>query len=408
MRAALLIILTALWGAEASAQGFSALARLDPARSGIEERGAGLSLHLTLSQPVPYRVHLLAAPPRLVVDFRELDFTPLGRVDTSGLEHVVALRSGRAGPGWSRLVAELSGPFDLASAQMVTGAADGSARVELRLEPVSAEGFARSVARGAAAGAYAPPEPATEQANAPPVRPRRDGRLVVVLDPGHGGVDPGATRDGQTEAELMLAFARDLRESLLRSGDYEVILTREDDSFVSLETRLTIARRSGADLFISLHADAIEEGIAQGAQVYTLSRDASSDALSRLARRHNRDDLLGGADLSGTDDQVAQALMEIARRETEPRIEALAEALVGGLRASRVRLHKSPRGTADFSVLKLPDIPAVLLEVAFLSSPGDLAKLQRPAWRRQAAEGITAGVADWAAADARLKALIRK
>ncbi len=405
MRAAVFILLAALWGATAAAQQFTALARIDPARSGIEESGEGVLLKLTISQPVPYRVRLMADPPRLVVDFREVDFGPMGSPDVSSLEQVVALRTGRVGPGWTRLVAELSRPLGFGTVHMVTGAADGSARVEVALEPVEAERFAEQVARGERPSEVFPSPSASA---APRRRPEEGGPMVVVLDPGHGGVDPGAIRDGVTEAELMLIFARDVREALLRAGDYQVVLTREDDSFVSLETRLTIARRAGADLFLSLHADAVEEGIARGAQVYTLSDEASSEALAKLAYRHDRDDILGGADLSGTDDQVAQALLEIARRETEPRIEALAEALVGGLRASGVRLHKSPRGEADFSVLKLPDIPAVLLEAAFLSTESELDKLQSPEWRRQAADGIAAAVAAWAAEDARLKALIRQ
>ena len=259
----------ALWAVASAAQDFSALARVDPARSGIDEDSSGVALRLTISQPVPYRVRLMDEPPRLVVDFREVDFAPMGRPDVSSLEQVVALRTGRVGPGWTRLVAELSGPMGLRRAGMATGTADGSARVEISLVPTTPESFSKQVASGAAESDLFP-SPARRAA--PKARPGADdGRLVVVLDPGHGGVDPGATRDGVTEAELMLTFARDLREALLRAGDYEVVLTREDDSFVSLETRLTIARRAGADLFLSLHADAIEEGIARGAQVYTLS-----------------------------------------------------------------------------------------------------------------------------------------
>ncbi|MCO6382566.1 N-acetylmuramoyl-L-alanine amidase [Oceanicola sp. 502str15] len=409
MRAALTIIFAALCCAilasAATAQGFSGLARVDPARSGLEESGQGVTLRLTISQPVAYRVRLLADPPRLVVDFREVDFAPLGTPDLATMETVTALRTGRVGPGWTRLVAELAAPLGLDTAQMITGAADGSARVEVVLAPVSEAEFAAQVARGQGGSEAFPAPSASTPAKR---RPAPGGKLVVVLDPGHGGVDPGATRDGITEADLMLTFARDVREALLRAGDYEVVMTREDDSFVSLETRLTIARRAGAGLFLSLHADAVEEGIARGAQVYTLSDEASSEALAKLAYRHDRDDILGGADLSGTDDAVAQALLEIARRETAPRTMALARAMVGGLRGKGVRLHKHALGSADFSVLKLPDIPAVLLEAAFLSTTSELEKLQKPEWRAQAAEGIAQGVAAWAAEDARLKALIRQ
>jgi N-acetylmuramoyl-L-alanine amidase len=158
---------------------------------------------------------------------------------------------------------------------------------------------------------------------------------------------------------------------------------------------------------ISIHADALEEGSATGAQIYTLAPEASSRASELLAERHRRDDLLSGVDLSQQDDAVATALMEIARRETAPRAEALAGAIVDAFRARGVRLHKSPREQGAFSVLKAPDMPAVLLELGFMSSPGDLARLTDPTWRVTTAEALAAGIEGWRSRDATLRALRR-
>jgi N-acetylmuramoyl-L-alanine amidase len=159
------------------------------------------------------------------------------------------------------------------------------------------------------------------------------------------------------------------------------VMTREEDVFVPLETRSSIARAAGAHVFISLHADALEEGQAVGATIYTLSDDASDEAAQALAERHDRDDLLAGIDLSAQDDLVATVLMDMARTETAPRIDRLALALELAIKAANLKMHRHPRQQAGFSVLKSPDIPSVLIELGFLSSDRDLARLRDPDWR---------------------------
>ena len=399
-----IVLVALLWLGAAgavAADGLSALARLDAARSGVTDRADGADLWLTLSQPVPWRVHTLDDPRRLVLDFREAAFGGLAEAGLGASARLGAVRHGSVQAGWSRLVVDLAAPLVVARAGMVTGAADGSARIEIALAETDAAGFA---ARAGAPLSRAFPEPVL----AAPERAPTDGRLLVVLDPGHGGVDPGAIRDGVQEADLMLTFARDLREALRRTGRFDVAMTRDDDVFVSLEARLAIAKRAGADVFLSLHADAIAEGIARGAQVYTLSEDASSAASAQMAERHERGDLLAGVDLSGQDDRVARVLMSLAQTETLPRTDALADALVAGMQGAGVRMHRRARESARFSVLKAPDIPSVLLEVGFMSSPGELEKLQSPEWRAQAAGGIAAGLIDWADGEEARRALVRQ
>lgn len=381
----------------AAAQDLSALARLSPERSEIVQTGDGVGLRLSIGQPVPWRLRVLDAPPRLVIDTREVLWTGLAAMPLP--ETVVALRAGSFRPGWSRLVVELGGPFRVASSEMQT-APDGAV-IRVALEPTDLASFAAS-----AALPDLPEWAAPEPTEIPPPLPKGAGPIMVVLDPGHGGIDPGAEREGQNEAALMLTFARELKEVLIRDGRFSVVLTRDDDVFVPLETRTSIARTSDAAIFLSLHADVLAEGEATGATVYTLDETATDAASAALAERHDRDDLLAGIDLTDQDDLVAQVLMDMARTETLPRTDRLAGAIVRAIKAADIRMHRNPRQTGGFSVLKSPDIPSALLELGFLSSARDFNRLTDPDWRKRMAEAIRAGLVDWAKGEAELRALI--
>lgn len=391
MKALVWVILAALLAFSAAAQDLSALARLDPERTAMTAEGEAVTLTLGLSQPVPWRVRVLDQPPRLVMDFREVDWTGIEGLGQD-VPQVLGLRAGVFRPGWSRLVIDLVGPMLVEEAFMAT---EGATSVNLRLGPATAKDFAARAAE---------PEPegwALPQAQAlKPVPPRGKGPLIVVLDPGHGGIDPGAERDGTSEAKLMLIFARELKEMLLRDGNFRVALTREEDVFVPLETRISIAHDLGAQVFLSLHADALSEGEAVGATVYTLAEEASDAASATLAERHDRDDLLAGVDLSAQDDLVAEVLMDMARTETQPRTRRLAEALVVAIEGAGLKMHRQPHQEAAFSVLKSADIPSILLELGFLSSESDMARLSDAEWRKAMAGAVRDGLAAWAAEDA--------
>ena len=391
--------LAALWLAlalPAAGQELSALARLDPAGSALRAMGDGVELTLAVSQPVPWRLRFLDGPPRLVLDAREIDWAGIDGLDLPA--PLVALRAGGFRVGWSRLVVELAGPHRIALSEMATDG--GKTRIRLVLAPTDAASFAAEAARPDLPE-WVPPD----AAELVPPLPEGAGPVVVVLDPGHGGIDPGAERDGLTEADLMLTFARELKEVLLRDGRFAVVLTRDDDVFVPLETRTSIAREAEADIFLSLHADALAEGEAQGATVYTLSEEATDAATAALAERHDRDDLLAGVDLSDQDDVVAEVLMDMARTETMPRTERLAQAVVGAIKAAEIRMHRRPMQSGAFSVLKSPDIPSVLLERGFLSSERDFTRLTDPDWRARMAEAIRIALVAWDAEDAALRAL---
>ncbi len=401
--AILSLVFLGLFPRDTAAQGFSALARVVPGSAAAAPRGDGFALTLALTQPVPFRVFTLTDPARLVVDFGELDWTGVAPETFNLSSHVEQVSLGRLVPGWSRLVLALTGPYTIATAEMTTGQPP---RLDVILTPATPSDFA--AASGAPDSAlFRLPDPVT---NLPPARLRQQGDrpIVVVLDPGHGGIDPGASRNGVDEAPLMLRFARELREVLLRTGRFNVVLTRESDIFVALERRQSIARAAGADVFISLHADALAEGQARGATVYTLSDTASDLASEKLAERHDRADLLAGLDLSAEDDRIAGILMDLARTETQPRADALADYLVGALGAHVGPLYKRPRLSAAFSVLKAPDIPSVLIELGFLSNPGDLENLLSEDWRARAAVAVRDALLAWAVADAAEAALVRQ
>tara|TARA_R110002012_G_scaffold24774_1_gene82357 strand:+ start:1979 stop:3193 length:1215 start_codon:yes stop_codon:yes gene_type:complete len=387
-----------------AAQELTALARVDPGSSEISDGWFGTTtLKLHLSQGVPFRVFLLDDPARLVVDFREADWRGVKTSDilaTPG--KITDLRFGPFQPGWSRLVADLAEPMLPREIGMPVDAGSGKATLEIALRSASAEDFA------AAAGA--PVDPSWTMALAAVPKPAPSGSadtFRVVLDPGHGGIDPGAEREGVTEKDLMLSFANGLRDTLVRDG-IDVVLTRDSDTFVALETRVAIAHQAKGDLFISLHADILQQGGAKGATVYTLSDAASDTATEHLAARHNRSDIIAGADLTGSDDQVAGILLDLARQETEPRSVAAATALVAGMKAAGGPMNRHPLRNAGFSVLKSADIPSVLIEIGFLSSERDLANLRDPIWRAVMVSAIADAIKTWRDQDAALKPLIRQ
>ncbi|RBO54771.1 N-acetylmuramoyl-L-alanine amidase [Rhodovulum sp. BSW8] len=401
--------LAALWlgvAGPAAAEPLSALARPDLAASALDDLpGGGVALRLDLSQPVPYRVFTLEAPPRLVVDFREVDWRGISTAALTGSDRVRAARAGTIRPGWSRLVLDLAAPMALSSAEMPRDPVSGRARLTVQLGPAD---------RARAAAPAGPPAqtalwglPAPEPLPPPPRRNDGSRPLRVVIDPGHGGIDPGAERAGISEASLMLSFGKELAEALARAG-FDPVLTRAEDVFVPLETRIDIARAARADLFLSLHADALADGYASGATVYTLSDTATDTASAQLAERHDRDALLAGVDLSDKDDVIAGVLMDLARTDTQHRSERLAEAIVAGLGAHVGQLYKTPHMSAAFSVLKAPDIPSVLIEMGFLSSRNDRENLTSPDWRARAAAGIVEALRAWAETDAAEAALLRR
>ncbi|MGI9493666.1 MAG: N-acetylmuramoyl-L-alanine amidase family protein, partial [Geminicoccaceae bacterium] len=224
-------------------------------------------------------------------------------------------------------------------------------------------------------------DPATkETVHLPSPKPRfKIAKRMIVLDPGHGGIDPGASGKGGTyEKNVVLDAALELRRQLLDTGRYDVVLTREEDSFIRLRDRLQIARASEGHLFISLHADSLANADdVRGAAVYTLSNQASSEEAARLASNENRADILGGIDLSHHEPVVTQILIDLAQRDANSKSLIIADMLVEEMATAAPMLRKRQQ-QAGFVVLKSPDMPSVLVELGYLSNREDEKRLNDP------------------------------
>jgi len=236
--------------------------------------------------------------------------------------------------------------------------------------------------------AVAPAVPAADEG---PVK-AHNGVPVIVIDPGHGGVDPGATGvSGTYEKHITLAMARELKKELERTGHYRVHLTRDRDVFVRLRDRVAIARQYGADLFVSLHADAVQNPQIRGLSVYTLSQNASDSEAQALAEKENKADLIAGVDLSHESPDVAGILIDLAQRETMNRSAGFATELVDEVGQEMDLLGNTHR-FAGFAVLKAPDVPAVLVEMGYLSNEFEEKHLRQPQYRARLAKALAKAV----------------
>jgi N-acetylmuramoyl-L-alanine amidase len=270
---------------------------------------------------------------------------------------------------------------------------DQPARLVLDLVAVDRDAFLRAIELDAKfrATPLVAAKPATP-GNAVPAP--GDTRPVIVLDPGHGGIDNGTrSPHGETEKSIVLEFALRLRDMIEKGGKYRALMTRTDDTFVPLADRVAFARAHQAALFISIHADALPrgEGDAQGASVYTLSETASDAEAARLAETENRADVIAGIDLTAEPDDVVDILIDLARRETKGFSVKLARAVIDSLRVV-TRMHKNSLKSAGFRVLKAPDTPSVLVELGYVSNKDDLKSLTSPAWRERTAAAMAEAI----------------
>ncbi|SFR37132.1 N-acetylmuramoyl-L-alanine amidase [Yoonia tamlensis] len=364
--------------------GAQAQVTIDPARTVVRDGWWQLEVQVGLSKMTPYRLFTLDNPRRLVVDFQDVVWPDIAAQTLVSGDRATGLRFGAWGAKWGRMVVDLAGPMAVQEAAMQTG--DQGAQLTIILGRSDAQSFA------AAAGA-----PAGADDFAPLVLPRSDAsRFRVVIDPGHGGIDPGALREGLTEAALMLQLGREVVNALDALEGVDAVLTREADVFVPLYARVQMARDAGADLFISLHADALEEDAASGASVYTLSTDGGSVAADRMIARHEAGDLLAGVDLAQQGDSIAALLMDLARDRTGPQGHAFAEILIAQMQAAGVRVNSSAHRSGQLAVLSAADFPSVLVEVGFLSNAQDRADLIAPQSRARIVTAIVAAVNQFA------------
>jgi len=339
---------------------------------------------MDFSRKIDMRAFTLADPYRVVIDIPQVVFQLPPKAGESGRGLIKAFRFGLVMQGGSRLVFDLAKPAKVAKAFIVDSTEGAPARLVLELAPTDRESFLRQAAidnRTARADVPA--------ANAQGAK-ESDQRPLVVLDPGHGGIDTGTKGpSGEEEKDIVLSFAQRLRERLEKSGKYRVLLTRSDDTFVALADRVRIARDAGATLFVSIHADSLPhgEGDAQGASIYTLSDTATDSEAARLAEKENRADVIAGVDLKSEPDDVAGILIDLAERETKSLSTQFAHKLAGELK-SATRMHKKPLKSAGFRVLRAPDVPSVLVELGYVSNRQDLQSLLSEAWRNRTADSM--------------------
>jgi len=346
-------------------------------------------LVVDFSHKVDIRAFTLANPYRVVIDMPQVAFQFPARTGEIGRGLIKAFRFGLVMQGGSRMVIDLARPARIERVFVLESNNEQPARMVLDLTAVDREAFLRAIAMENRA-----PDTSYSQRPAPTPDEKADPRPLVVIDPGHGGIDHGTrASSGELEKSIVLEFSLLLREKIEKSGKYRVVMTRTDDTFIPLAERVAIARARQAWLFVSIHADALArgDGDAQGATIYTLSETASDAAAARLAENENRADAIAGLDLSAEPDDVAGILYDLALRETKSFSMQFARGLVGEMR-NATRMHKDPLRSAGFRVLKAPDVPSVLVELGYVSNRGDLKSLTSDAWRNRAAASIARAV----------------
>jgi N-acetylmuramoyl-L-alanine amidase len=385
---AVLFVAAALWADRATP---SPAADSYPTATAVRLGGdeADTRFVLDLSRKIDLHAFTLADPYRVVVDIPEVIFHLSAKAGQSGRGLIKAFRFGLMMEGASRIVLDVVKPVRVAKAYVVDAAAGDPARLVLELVPTDRQSFLRQIA---VEDRLLTAQPAQVQPQ--PGAGNPDPRPLVVLDPGHGGIDTGTRAPtGEMEKDIVLDFAKRLRQRILAFGKYRVLMTRTEDVYVPLDERVRIARDAGAALFVSIHADSLphHEGDAQGATVYTLSNRASDAQAAAVAEKENGADIVAGLDLHSEPDYVANILIDLAQRETKTFSIQFAQDVVGDLKGV-ARLHKQPIKSAGFRVLRAPDVPSVLIELGYVSNREDLRSLMSVDWRDRTADSVAKAI----------------
>jgi N-acetylmuramoyl-L-alanine amidase len=360
-----------------------------------------------ISKTVSYSVYVLPDPYRVIIDIPDMNFDLPPGIGKKVRGLVSEYRYGILEPGKSRIVIDTKGPVLIEKSFLVEAQAGQPARIVVDIVKTTEAAFVRSynaeqsrdqqeIANLVEEQPIAPPPtPEIVAASAAPeknVSPRKPGRKTIVLDPGHGGIDPGATSPhGTKEKDVVLAFAMSLRKALRSTGKYDVVLTRDDDKFISLKQRVEVARQENADLFIAIHADTVRGRDARGATIYTLSDKASDAEAEELAKKENRADIIGGLDLETENKEITNILIDLAQRESKNHAVFFSKKAVAQLKPLTLMTGK-PMRSAGFMVLKAPDVPSVLLELGYLSSNLDEKLLTSDAWQAKIAGAFATAV----------------
>ena len=360
----------------------------------VEDEQSQTTFEIDLSRGVTAEVFTLANPYRVIIDLPDVTFRLPPGTGARGKGLITAFRYGLFAERKARVVIDTKGPVKIISATMAHGAAAGS----ILLRVVMSETDAQSFADGTGAARREEDHAKAEGDDVTPPKKAAKSKPVIVIDPGHGGIDPGASGINNTsEKTLVLAVAQRLQAALAKPGVFDVRMTRSSDVFISLDRRLKFSADQGADLFVSLHADSIAEtnlaeGI-RGATVYTLSERASDEQARKMAEKENASDLIAG--LQGVDqggmDQVKNILIDLMKRETSNFSADFSNVLVGRLKRS-IAMARDPQRSAAFKVLKQTHAPSVLVELGYMSNSKDQQEMATPVWQEKVSSAIAAAI----------------
>jgi len=346
---------------------------------------------LDLDRRIDVRAFALADPYRIILDVPQVSFQLAPGTGQTGRGLIKAFRYGLVMPGGSRIVFDLTGPARIEKAYVLDAANGQPSKLIVELAATDKAGFKQALAEDGSPTLRPALDDRTGTTGAVVADATGgehgvetvDSRPVIVIDPGHGGIDNGTMApSGEAEKTLVLDFAMALRAQIEKTGKYRVVMTRSDDTFIPLGDRVKVARNAKAALFVSIHADALprREGDAQGATIYTLSDKASDAVAERLAESENKADAIAGVNLTEEPTDVADILIDLAQRETRTFSNRFARLLAGEMK-SVARMHKHPLKSAGFKVLKAPDVPSVLVEIGYVSNKDDLQHLVSDGWR---------------------------
>ncbi|MCC7252075.1 N-acetylmuramoyl-L-alanine amidase [Hyphomicrobium sp.] len=356
------------------------------------------TFQLDLTVGVPAEIYTLANPYRVIVDLPDVEFRLPDGTGQDGGGLVRTFRYGLFAEGKARVVLDTTGPVRIERAAMT--AATGGKGIVFAFDMVTTDPASFGLGTGADKAAEDAPEKAPP-AGPPDDKPKRTGKAVIMIDPGHGGIDGGAvSASSLLEKDVVLAVGKELGRQLAASGRYDVHMTRSSDVFVSLDQRLNLSAKHGVDLFISLHADSLaveaEAQAVRGATIYTLSERASDEQARRMAEKENASDLIAGINVvdGPDDDEVKSILFDLMKRETANFSADFSNTLVHKLKSAKA-LSRVPQRAAAFKVLKQTHAPSVLIELGYLSNPEDEKLLNSTAWRKKIAASITTAIDDY-------------